>query len=191
MRSGTSPAHAVVMSSQARFMTTLGVTAALVGLVTWIATMATAPRHLRTGPRHRRVGVLLPRPAPGGSGRWLCLSDPRMAARRPAGTTWPGPLTMDSVPRRQRWAVGPDRPVALPVRVCPDGSRSGRRVHAIPLPTGRPMSSAMPLGPARRTGGMGRRDRSRSLSRATAGATAARGSGSADSVAHAPTPRFS
>jgi hypothetical protein len=52
MQSRATAAHAVAMPSRARFTTAaVGLTAASIGLVTWVATMATAPRY-SYGPDH-------------------------------------------------------------------------------------------------------------------------------------------
>jgi len=95
-------------------MVPLGLIAATIGLVTWVATMAKAPLY-SYGPdedlgdlRYYIVVLLLAAVAVG-----------VVAPTRPwllgctAGATWPGALALDSSARRRRWTLGSDRPTAL------------------------------------------------------------------------------
>jgi hypothetical protein len=177
MQSRATAVHAVAMPSRARFTTAaVGLTAASIGLVTWVATMATAPRY-SYGPDHDTgeptyyflllplaalaIGLVAP------SRAWLL--------RCTAGATWPDPLAMDRPPRRQRWTLGPDRPPTPSVRGGPDGNSSGWRLDAIPLPTRR--QRPMEVGQVssyrvQGTGGIRYRPWSSASLAATVGATA-------------------
>ena len=150
---------------------TIAISAAGIGLATWVATMATAARY-SYGPNQETGGsayyfVLLVAALGGG------FVTPARASLVALMLVLPGlVLVMDSSSRRRRRALGPDLAPALPVRPGANGSRSCRSAGRPRVSARRSMTWRSPCGRARRTGGIRWLRWSGTAPGATLGATA-------------------